>query len=176
MEEKALAPVPESAMEAASAVEASNILDATEGKYLTVYLNDHLYGIPVRDVVQIVGVEEIVPVPEFPYYAKGIMNLRGNIIPIIDLRLRLGMPETGYTDRTCIIITSVREQEVGFVVDSVDEVTDIDNSEILSTPPSGDFKQKYVNGVCKHGSKLVLRLAVNNILNDGEIGSLYEYS
>lgn len=157
-----------------SLIERTNeALEATKGKYLTVYLNEQLYGIPVFNVVQIVGVQDIVPVPEFPHYAKGVMNLRGSIIPVIDMRLRLGMMEADYTDRTCIIITNVRERYIGFIVDSVDEVTDIPDEEILPTPHVEQAQNEYVDGVCKRGDKIVLRLALGGMLNDGDISSMY---
>ena len=90
-------------------------------KYLTYFTDGQLFGIPIADVVQIIGMQQITEIPEFPEYAKGIINLRGEIIPVIDVRIRLFKPVIEYSDRTCIIVTDVRGSYFGFVVEQVDE-------------------------------------------------------
>ncbi len=144
-----------------------------DGKYLTFWADSQLYGVPISDVVQIVGIQKITSVPGFPNYAKGVINLRGSIIPVIDVRLRLNKQETPYNERTCIIVTSIKECLFGFVVDAVDEVTRI-NEENISVPPqvsTGDT-DSYLNGIAKLKDKVVLLLDIQKILNYEEISDI----
>ena len=129
-----------------------------KGKYLTFWTDGQLFGVPISDVVQIIGMQEITPIPDSPAYAKGVINLRGFIIPLIDVRLRFGKPEAEYNERTCIVVTSLEENYIGFIVDSVNEVATID-----------DRTNAYLTGVGKIGEKVVLLLDTNKILNADEI-------
>lgn len=141
-----------------------------DGKYLTFWTEGQLFAIPISDVVQIIGIQEITPIPEFPSYAKGIIHLRGSVIPIIDVRLRFGKAETPYNDHTCIIVTNIYNRYVGFVVDSVNEVTNIDDQEI-SAPPSisEDQVNAYLTGIAKHNQKIILLLNTSKIIRDDHI-------
>lgn len=96
-----------------------------EGKWLTFWLDRQLFGVSIANVEQIVSMQPITEIPEYPVYAKGIISLRGNIIPLIDLRLRLGKQEAEYNDHTCIIIISTKSGQFGFIVDEVDAVSSI---------------------------------------------------
>lgn len=147
--------------------------DEMDGKFLTFWMDKRSFGIPIKDVVQIVGVQDITVVPEFPHYAKGIMNLRGSIIPVIDVRLRFGIPEIEYTERTCIIVTSIKDKLIGFIVDSVDEVTSI-NDDMISPPPDiGDqHRNSYITGVGRHNDRVVLLLDTSRMLDDGDFSAL----
>jgi len=144
--------------------------DTLKDKYLTFYTDNQLFGIPIADVVQIVGLQEITTVPEFPSYAKGVINLRGIIIPIIDVRLRLKKEEIGYNERTCIIVTSINGSHIGFIVDAVNEVTNIEK-ENISNPPqmSSDYVNTYITGIAKLNKKIVLLIDLKKILSDKEI-------
>lgn len=146
-------------------------LDTNEmqGKYLTFWTDNQLFGIPICDVVQIIGNQEITSIPDSPHYAKGVINLRGNIIPVIDVRLRFGKEEAEYDDKTCIIVSKIEENYIGFIVDSVDEVTTIDDSEI-SPPPkmSKDRTNAYLTGIGKIENKVVMLLDASKILNQDE--------
>lgn len=150
-------------------------MDSSEmdGKYLTFYTEKQLFGISIRDVVQIVGLQDITEVPDYPHYAKGIINMRGVIIPLIDVRLRLNKPEAPYTDRTCIIVTSIRDHQFGFIVDEVDEVTDIED-DLISPPPmvSEDGANRYLIGVARHNSKIVLLIDTARLLREDEFEAL----
>jgi purine-binding chemotaxis protein CheW len=148
-------------------------LDEMKGRYLTFLVDKQTFGIPIADVVQIVGVQEITKVPEFPDYAKGIINLRGNIIPLIDVRLRFHKEEIPYNERTCVIVTSIADRSIGLVVDSVDEVSTIGDEEI-SPPPrfSSDYTNNFITGVGLHSSKIILLLDTQKILGSAEIASL----
>lgn len=155
------------------AVDGNN--DEMKGKYLTFWTDDQLFGVPIKDVVQIVGMQKITQIPEYPDYAKGIINLRGTIVPLIDVRLRLGKPEKEYNDRTCIIVTSVHNSYFGFIVDEVEEVTDI-SDDMISPPPklSGDTVNKYLTGIAKMNDKLVLTIDTAKILGEEEFDALLQ--
>lgn len=137
-----------------------------EGKYLTFWTDKQVFGVPIADVVQIISIQKITEVPEFPMYAKGIINLRGSIVPIIDVRLRLGKEEAPYDAHTCIIVTSIKGHLVGLIVDSVDEVTNIPDEEI-SQPPrvSRDLNSAYLTGIGKHERNVILLLDTQKILS-----------
>lgn len=149
------------------------VIGDTEGKYLTFFTEQQLFGIPISEVVQIVGMQEITQIPEYPAYAKGIINLRGLIIPVIDIRLRLGKSEAEYTDRTCVIVIKIRESHYGFIVDEVDEVTDID-AELISPPPqlSSEVTSQYLTGVARIQEKIVLIMDATKILGAAELEAL----
>lgn len=140
-----------------------------EQKYLTFWTDQELFGIPISDVVQIISIQDITPLPDFPKYAKGVINLRGNIIPVIDIRIRFGKPEIPYSENTCIIVTRIEETYIGFIVDSVDEVTDIDDDDITDAPKvSKDITNRYLSGIGQKGEKVVLLLDVGKILTENE--------
>jgi len=144
--------------------------DTLKDKYLTFFTDNQLFGIPIADVVQIVGVQEITSVPDFPDYAKGVINLRGAIIPIIDVRLRLHKEEAEYTEKTCTIVTNINEVYIGFIVDAVNEVTNIEKSNISDPPKMGrDYENRYVTGVAKIVNKVVLLLDTQKMLSEKEI-------
>lgn len=156
-------------------IESKKGLETTEmdGKYLTFWTNHQLFGMPIIDVVQIIQFQEITEIPEFPAYAKGIINLRGNIIPVIDIRLRLNKPETEYNGHTCIIVTNINDKEIGFIVDGVDEVTKIEDDEISEPPKvSSEINTKYLTGIGKHNNKVILLLEPKMILDENQINML----
>lgn len=150
-----------------------------EGKWLTFWLDHQLFGISIINVEQIVSMQPITKIPEYPYYAKGIINLRGNIIPLIDLRSRLGKEETEYNDHTCIIINKVQGSLIGFIVDEVDAVIDI-SADIISKPPrmSDDAANSYLTGIARipgedgAPEKIVLCLDGNKVLRNDEFDAL----
>ncbi|WP_312811779.1 chemotaxis protein CheW [Sedimentibacter sp.] len=144
--------------------------DTLKGKYLTFYTDNQLLGISIADVVQIVGMQEITAVPEFPSYAKGVINLRGIIIPIIDVRLRLKKEEIGYNERTCIIVTNINGSYIGFIVDEVNEVTNIDNENISDPPKMGsDYTNTFITGIAKLNNRIVLLIDLKKVLDEKEI-------
>ncbi|MEL7649216.1 MAG: chemotaxis protein CheW [Sedimentibacter sp.] len=144
--------------------------DTLKNKYLTFFTEQQHFGIPIADVVQIVGMQEITKVPEFPSYAKGVINLRGTIIPIIDVRLRLKKEEKKYDERTCIIVTNINDSYMGFIVDSVDEVAKIREDNISNPPRMGsDYVNTYITGIAKLENKIVLLMNLKKMLSEKEI-------
>lgn len=125
-------------LDSSVSIESMDVLsdDGMSGKYLTFQVDDGDYGIEISYVTEIIEVQEITPVPHTPNYIKGITNLRGTIAPIIDLRLRFGHEETQYTDHTCIVVLSMDDVSIGLIVDEVQEVANIEDSNIQPPPKS----------------------------------------
>ncbi len=146
-----------------------------EGKYLTFSLGDEEYGIGILKVKEIIGMMRITPVPQTPEFVKGVINLRGKVIPVIDLRLRFGMKENGYTDRTCIVVVEIGGPEgklhIGVVVDSVSEVLNIKGADIEDTPNFGTtLKTEYILGMAKTGDGVKILLDINCVLSSDDMG------
>jgi purine-binding chemotaxis protein CheW len=139
------------------------------GKYLTFALAQEEYGLPVLKVREIIKIMDITAVPQVPAHVKGVINLRGKVIPIIDLRLKFGMPTVDYTERTCIIVVEVeleaRRIMLGIIVDSVSEVLNIAADEIEKTPDFGErLDTTYMQGVAKIKGKVKILLDLDRIL------------
>lgn len=148
-------------------------LDDLNGKFLTFYTDNQLFGIPIADVVQIVGMQEIIKIPEYPEYAKGIISLRGSVIPVIDMRLRLKRDERAYDERTCTIVTSIDEMQVGLIVDGVDEVADVDPECVSASPKmSDDHTEVFVTGIASLENKVILLLDTGKLLHYDELQAL----
>ena len=143
------------------------------GKYLTFLLDGRRYAFSIKKIIEIIEIQDITPVPECPDYMKGIINLRGRVIPLVDMRLRFKRPETEYNKRTCIIIIDMGETAIGFIVDRVEEVTDISADEI-SPPPAVtlDATGKYVMGVGKVKGDIVLLLDHERLFSKEELENI----
>jgi purine-binding chemotaxis protein CheW len=142
---------------------------AAPGKYLTFALAQEEYGLPVLKVREIIKIMDITAVPQVPAHVKGVINLRGKVIPIIDLRLKFGMPTVDYTERTCIIVVEVeleaRRIMLGVIVDSVSDVLNIAADEIEETPDFGQrLDTRYMQGVAKIKGKVKIMLDLDRIL------------
>lgn len=121
-------------MELQEQVLTSQLTEESSNRYLTFFTDGQLFGLPITEIVQIAQMQEVIPLPEQVPYVKGMINLRSQIIPVIDIRLRFGKDEAQFTERTCIIIAHVQGNDFGLIVDQVDEVTDIEAQQI-SEPP-----------------------------------------
>lgn len=143
--------------------------DTQEGKYLTFQLNEEEYGIQIGFVTEIIGIQHINAVPDMPPYIKGVINLRGKVIPVMDVRLRFGAPVRAYDERTCIIVINVKDQAMGLVVDRVSEVLDIPDSDIEPTPELRKGRSnKFVKGLGKVGEQVKLLLEAESMLFEDE--------
>lgn len=147
--------------------------DTQRGKFLTFSLGKEDFGIEIKYVTEIIGIQSITAVPELPAYINGIINLRGKIIPVMDVRLRFGKPVREYDDRTCIIVIDISEISIGLIVDRVSEVLDIPESEIVP-PPQFDkgTQHRFIKGIGKVGNDVKLLLDCEKLLNDNEIDEL----
>ena len=148
-----------------------------EGKYLTFALADEEYGIGILKIKEIIGMMPITTVPQTPEFLKGVINLRGKVIPVTDLRLRFGMEAIDYTDRTCIIVVEIEGEtgtiQVGIVVDTVSEVLNVSASEIEDTPAFGTrLDTEYILGMAKMEGGIKILLDINRVLNAAEIATL----
>ncbi|MBI5607164.1 MAG: purine-binding chemotaxis protein CheW [Deltaproteobacteria bacterium] len=145
-----------------------------EGKYLTFSLAGEEYGIVILKVKEIIGMMPITPVPKTPSYVKGVINLRGKVIPVADLRLKFDMEEMDYTERTCIIVVEIKDGAghvlMGVVVDSVSEVLNIKNGEIEDTPAFGtQMDTGYILGMAKTGGAVKILLDIDKVFGDEEM-------
>ena len=152
-------------------------MELQDGKHLTFCLGNEDYGIPILKVKEIIGLMDITHVPQTPEFIKGVINLRGKIIPIMDLRLKFKMPEKAYNERTCIIVVEVLINDfkrlMGIVVDMVSEVVNIQSSEIELPPQYGTkVETNYLTGMGKVKGKVVMLLNIEEIINCDEIISL----
>ena len=152
--------------------------DTQRGRYLTFALEDNVYGLPIRFVTEIIGIQEATRVPETPDYVKGIINLRGRIIPLIDVRLKFGKVEIPYNERTCIIVIDVNSASIGLIVDKVEDVLTIDDALIAAPPSSGKvgFENRYIEGIGKVGDQVQLLLDAEKLLQTEEMLMLEEIS
>jgi purine-binding chemotaxis protein CheW len=147
------------------------------GKYLTFLLSNEEFGISVLKVREIMGLQEITAVPQTAAHIKGVLNLRGKVVPVIDLRLKFGMPAAEYTQRTCIIFTQVRGESglilMAIVVDGVSEVLNLTDAEIEDTPDFGDdVAGRYLLGMAKVKGKVKILLDIDKVLSTQEVNNL----
>ncbi|NLJ33077.1 MAG: purine-binding chemotaxis protein CheW [Firmicutes bacterium] len=148
--------------------------DTLKGKYLIFTMDKELYGIEIRYITEIIGIQPITKVPEMPPYVKGITNLRGQIIPVMDARLRFKKPEREYDDRTCIIVLDTNDISVGLIVDSVVEVLTIADEDIAPPPEISKGGQRYIKGIGKAGDTVKLLLDCKRLLTADEVDALSE--
>lgn len=146
--------------------------DTQKGKFLTFILGSESYGIEIKYVTEIIGIQAITEVPELPNYIKGIINLRGKIIPVMDVRLRFKKVEKEYNDRTCVIVIDIKGVSIGMIVDSVSEVLVIPETEIVLPPDMGKNTNRYIKGIGKVENEVKLILDCNKILSDEETENL----
>ncbi len=139
-------------------------------QYLTFILGDEYYGIDISSVMEIIGMQKITRMPDQPDYVNGVINLRGRIIPTIDVRMRFGKEKVDYDERTCIIVVDVQETMVGLIVDRVDEVTSVADDKIAEPPRlNKDFKSGYVKGIAKLETKIIMLLESGLLLSSMEL-------
>lgn len=144
--------------------------DTQRGRFLTFTLESEIYGIEIKYVTEIIGIQSITKVPEVPTYVKGIINLRGKIIPVIDVRLKFGKESMEYDDRTCIVVIDIGEVSVGLIVDNVDEVLTIEEEDIAAPPASRTgFENRYIKGIGKAGGRVQLLLDCEKLLKSEEM-------
>ncbi len=161
--------VPEDIRESASS-QAMGRGHSREGKYLTFGLGSEEYGLEILKVKEIIGIMNITAVPQTPKYVKGVINLRGKVIPVIDLRLKFGMEVIEYNDRTCIIVVDIaavlgKKTVMGIVVDSVSEVLNIKGEEIEDTPTFGvKLDTDYILGMAKVKGAVKILLEIDKVL------------
>lgn len=146
-------------------------------EWVTFYLEQEKYGVDVMLVREVLKHTEIAPVPGAPDFVLGIINLRGNVVTVIDTRTRFGLPRVEETDATRIVVIESEDKVVGMMVDSVAEVVDIPEAEIETAPNVGnDTSAKYIKGVSKQGDELLILVDINKLLHGaGEFDGAMEF-
>lgn len=142
--------------------------DTQKGRFLTFYIGSDSYGIEIQYVTEIIGIQAITEIPELPEYVKGIINLRGKIIPVMDIRLRFKKEPREYNDRTCIIVVDISNLSIGLIVDSVSEVLTIPEEEIVDPPEMNKCSNRYIKKIGKYGNEVKLLLDCDKLLTDDE--------
>ncbi len=157
--------------------QAIRVMVEKEGKYLTFSLANEEFGIGILKIREIIGMMSITTVPQTPEFVKGVVNLRGKVIPVIDLRLRFGMETVDYNERTCIIVVEIEAEKgnvtIGVVVDSVSEVLNIGAEDIEETPSFGtNLNTSYILGMAKAEGSVKILLDIDRILSNEETAAL----
>lgn len=150
------------------------------GKYLTFGLAEEEYGLEILRVREIIGMMEVTPIPRTPDFVLGVINLRGKVIPVVDLRLKFGLPYKEPDDRTCVIVVEVMSQNeaimMGIVVDMVNEVADVRAENVEPTPSFGvALDTSFILGMAKFGEKVITLLAIDKVLTSTEMQTLSSF-
>lgn len=142
--------------------------DSQKGKFLTFRIDREDYALEIRHVTEIIGIQKITEVPDMADYVRGVINLRGKVIPVIDVRARFHLPARPYDERTCIIVVHVRELAVGLVVDKVNEVADIADDRIEPPPRTSTPSGRYIQGIGKIGDEVKIILDAGKLLYESQ--------
>lgn len=147
--------------------------DTQKDKYLTFRIAGDEYGVEIRCVIEVIGMQKITHVPDLPDFVRGVINLRGQVIPITDVRMRFGLEIRDYDDRTCIVVVNVNNTFVGLVVDTVSDVLDIPE-ENIEPPPKVSRKSgsHYIQGIGKKDEDVKIILDVQKLLYDEDMNRL----
>jgi purine-binding chemotaxis protein CheW len=151
--------------------------DTLKDRYLTFHLNGEDYGVEIRFVTEIVGIQKITEVPDMPNFVKGVINLRGQVIPVMDVRLRFGMDPKEYDERTCVVVVELNNTAVGLVVDTVEEVREIPEKNV-SPPPqvAQGASSRYILGMGKVEDEVKILLDVNKLLFEEDLNKIANVS
>lgn len=149
--------------------------DTQKDKFLTFIVGKECYGIEIKYVTEIIGIQAITEIPELPDYIKGIINLRGKIVPVIDVRTRFKKEPKEYNDRTCVIVVDIKDLSIGLIVDSVVEVLNIPENDIIDPPQiNKETSNKYIKKIGKVQNSVKLLLDCERLLSEGELDNLSE--
>ena len=148
--------------------------DTMEGRFLTFDLGEEVFGIKIRHVTEIIGLQTINKLPEMPDYIQGIINLRGKIVPVIDMGMKFKRAKKDYSDRTCIVVVETQQLTAGLIVDNVAEVMTIHEADI-APPPELDtgIGSRYLSGVGKVDGDVVILLDCEKLFNEEETQTIY---
>jgi purine-binding chemotaxis protein CheW len=142
-------------------------------QFLTFALGAEEYGVEILKIQEIKGYSQVTPLPNAPHYVKGVLNLRGTIVPIVDLRQMFALPAVDYTQFTVVVVVQVQGQIMGFIVDAVSDVLTVTGTDIQPTPDlHGQVDTSFLNGLAKAGEKLVILLDIDKVLGAGENAAL----
>ncbi len=149
--------------------------DTQKDRFLTFYLGKESYGLEITYVTEIIGLQAITQIPELPDYIKGIINLRGNIIPVMDVNLRFKKEPQDYNDRTCVVVIQIKDQSIGLIVDRVAEVLTIVEQDVVDPPQMNKgLNNRYIKKIGKVGNDVKLILDCDKLLNEDELDEINE--
>ncbi len=145
-----------------------------ENKFLMCKIGEETYGIDIQHVTDIIELQKITEVPDMPEYVRGVINLRGNVIPVIDMRLRFGMDSKEFDDRTVITVVNIKSYSIGFIVDTATEVVDIPEKNIDPAPSFHESgkQNKYIAGLGKLEDQVIILLDMEKLVGEREIESI----
>jgi purine-binding chemotaxis protein CheW len=149
--------------------------------YLSFQVGAELFAANVSNVLNILEMTKITRVPKSPDYLKGVINLRGNVLPVLDTRIKFGLPETEYTTNTCILVLDIKMNkeslQLGAIVDSVSEVLELTNDQISPPPSLGNsYETEYLSGMAKHNDNFIMIIDTNKVFADDEIINISDIS
>ena len=148
-------------------------IDAMANRYLLFHVAKEDYGIGIEYVIEIIGLQKVTEIPDMPNFVKGVINLRGQVIPVIDIRTRFGIEFKAYTDRTCVIVVNLRDMKIGVIVDGMAEVQEITEDQI--SPPSpiqNSVARRYIKGMGRVGEEVKILLDLEKLLFEKELEQL----
>ncbi len=146
-------------------------------RFLTFYLQDEIYGVNIFDVKEIIAMMKTTPVPKTPKFIKGVMNLRGNIIPVVDMRIKFDMPEVEPQMYTAIVIVTIEGKNIGFIVDKVEEVVNVEDENISPPPEFGSqIDTKFIRSMAKQKNKVVMILDLVALFGEEELNMVQNLS
>ncbi|NMA26063.1 MAG: purine-binding chemotaxis protein CheW [Clostridiales bacterium] len=146
--------------------------DMQIGRYLTFSIGDVMFGIEMQFITEIIGMQTITELPDMPAYMKGIINLRGKIIPVLDVRLLFGKETRQFDDRTCVIVIDIAGIPIGLIVDRVSEVVNISAEDVLEVPKANGQNSRFIKNIGKTENGVVLILDCEKILSEQEIETI----
>ena len=156
----------------------SQALHDLEGKYLTFTLANEDYGLEILKVREIIGMLDITAIPQAPTFFKGVIDLRGRVIPVVDLRLKFGLPSMEYGERTCVIVVEVKTEmgsvQMGVVVDTVSEVVNVNGADIEPPLPSVCLDTRYILGLAKARGTIKILLDIDRVMGTKELAVIEE--
>jgi len=151
--------------------------DTQKDKYLTFVIENESYGIEIQHVTEIIGIQSVTEVPDLPDFIRGLINLRGKIIPVMDVRTRFKKEFMEYNDRTCIVVIEIEEISIGLIVDTVSEVLNIENENVVLPPDyKTGFSNKYIKAIGKVEENIKMILDCKKLLNENELEEMMNAS
>lgn len=155
----------------------ANGVGLNTNRFLTFYLNDEIYGVDIFDVKEIIAMMKTTAVPKTPKFIKGVMNLRGNIIPVVDMRLKFDMPEIEAQMYTAIVIITIENKNIGFIVDKVEEVVNVNDENMAPPPEFGAFVDtRFIKSMAKQKNKVVMILDLKALFGEEELSMVQNLS
>ena len=144
----------------------AEVLEELDGRYLLFYINEMVYGVSLALVLEILQIQNITKMPQVAPHVKGIVNLRGKVVPVVDVRLKFNLPEKPYDNKSCIIVLELHDTHVGLIVDSVFEVATLEHSRLAAPPSSNSLSMQFLQSVAEYGEHTILNIDFDRFFQD----------